>query len=112
VLVGVHLVWVGADRPGGAFQGGTVLAAVWLLVAMAGLVQAPRVASGRLRAALVAGPALFLGLGLAAALAGSFLGWPAGHAKSVIVTIEAALTLSIAVTLALLLVGPPQRRSP
>lgn len=108
VLVGVYLVWAGADQPGGAFQGGTVLAAVWLLLAMAALVRAPRVSSLPLRGALVAGPVLFLGVGVAGALAGSFLGWPQAQAKTIIVGVEVVLTLSIAVTLALLLVGPPQ----
>jgi multisubunit Na+/H+ antiporter MnhB subunit len=109
LMVGVYLVWAGAEAPGGAFQGGTVLAAVWLLVAMAGLAEAPRVASLRLRLALVAGPAFFLGVGLAGAAAGAFLGLPEAWAKPVILAIEGGLTLSIAVTLALLVLGPPQR---
>ena len=37
IVAGVYIFWVGADDPGGAFQGGTVLAAMWLLVMMAGL---------------------------------------------------------------------------
>ena len=32
IVVGVYLVWVGADQPGGAFPGATILAAMWLLV--------------------------------------------------------------------------------
>jgi multisubunit Na+/H+ antiporter MnhB subunit len=112
LIVGVYLVWVGAEAPGGAFQGGTVLAAVWLLVAMAGLAEPPRAGSPSLRAALVAGPAVFLGVGLVGALAGAFLGLPPAWAKSIILLIEAFLTLSIAVTLALLVLGPPQRRAP
>jgi multisubunit Na+/H+ antiporter MnhB subunit len=111
LLVGIYLVWAGAEAPGGAFQGGTVLAAVWLLVAMAGLAEAPRVGSPVLRIALVAGPAVFLGIGLVGAFAGVFLGLPPAWAKSIILLIEAGLTLSIAVTLALLVLGPPQRRA-
>jgi multisubunit Na+/H+ antiporter MnhB subunit len=109
LVVGVYIVWAGAEAPGGAFQGGTVLAAVWLLVAMAGLAEAPPVASRRLRLALVAGPALFLGIGLAGAAAGAFLGLPEAWAKPLTVAIEVGLTLSIAATLALLVLGPPQR---
>jgi multisubunit Na+/H+ antiporter MnhB subunit len=108
LLLGVYMVWVGSTRPGGAFQGGTVLAAVWLLVMMAGLAPAPRVNSSRLRAALIAGPAVFLAIGIAGALAGTFLGLPAGYAKPLILAIEAALTLSIAATLALLVLGTPE----
>jgi multisubunit Na+/H+ antiporter MnhB subunit len=111
LLVGVYLVWRGADAPGGAFQGGTVLAAVWLIVALAGQTAAPSVADARLRAALVAGPLIFLGVGVAGAFAGSFLAIPEAFAKPLILAIEAGLTLSIAATLALLVVGPPAERA-
>ena len=43
IVVGIYIFWVGADHPGGAFQGGTILAAMWLLVMMAGLTDAPPV---------------------------------------------------------------------
>jgi len=45
ILVGVYLFWAGADVPGGAFQGGAVLAAMWLLVLGAG-VRPPPAAGG------------------------------------------------------------------
>ena len=52
VVVGVYIVWVGADDPGGAFQGGTILAAMWLLTIMAGHDgRAGRAAPGHLSAA-------------------------------------------------------------
>src|SRR3984957_5543277 len=35
ILVGIHVFWVGADAPGGAFQGGAILAAIWMIVMMA-----------------------------------------------------------------------------
>lgn len=108
VLVGIYLVWAGGKQPGGAFQGGTVLAAVALLALMAGLAQPPRVTSRAVRLALIAGPALFLLIGLAGLQASQFLLLPAAHAKVLILGIEAALTLSIAVTLAMLVVGPPE----
>ena len=109
LLVGVWLVWAGADQPGGAFQGATVLAAVWLLAAMAGLTDAPRVASLGLRAALIAGPAVFLALALAGLSAAGFLIVPSGAAKVVTVTVEAVLTLSLTAMLGLLVLGPPER---
>lgn len=108
LLLGIYLVWVGSYQPGGAFQGGTVLAAVWLLVMMAGLMPPPLVTSLRIRAVLVAGPLIFLAIGLIGALAGTFLGLPPAIAKPVTLLIEIALTLSIAATLALLVLGPPQ----
>ena len=36
IVVGVYIFWIGADQPGGKFQGATLLAAMWLLVWMAG----------------------------------------------------------------------------
>ncbi len=108
LMIGVYVVWAGATAPGGAFQGGTVLAAVLLLVAMAGLLPAPRIAAAGLRLALVAGPAVFLAVGMAGLGWGGFLVLPPAIAKPLILGIEAALTLSIAVTLALLVLGRPE----
>ncbi len=56
VLLGVHLMWTGADDPGGAFQGGTVLAAMWLLVMMAGVRDAPAIREQWLRVGAGVGP--------------------------------------------------------
>ncbi|MCK8786244.1 DUF4040 domain-containing protein [Roseomonas sp. NAR14] len=109
ILLGIHLVWVGAEAPGGTFQGGTVLAAMLLLAAMAGLVELPRTGSRGLRWLLAAGPAVFFAVGLAGyALAGSFLAYPETVAKPLILLIEFALTPSLAVLLALLLAGPAE----
>ncbi len=110
VLVGVHLFWVGAVAPGGEFQSATVLAAMWILTMMAGLVDAPPSARRWLRLVLVVGPAVFLAIGLAGvAMAGAFLAYPPDHAKLLIVAIEVPVTLSIAAILGLLVSGPPQR---
>ena len=35
IIVGLYIFWIGADLPGGKFQGATILAAMWLLVMMA-----------------------------------------------------------------------------
>lgn len=109
LIAAIYLVWAGADAPGGAFQAGTVLAAVWLLVVLSGLADEPRVSSRSLRLALIAGPGVFLLTGLIGAMGGVFLGYPEGLEKTVILVIEYALTASIAVTLALLVAGPPRR---
>ena len=37
IIVGLYIFWIGADLPGGKFQGATILAAMWLLVIEAGL---------------------------------------------------------------------------
>jgi multisubunit Na+/H+ antiporter MnhB subunit len=108
ILVGIHLVWVGADAPGGKFQGATVLAVMWLLVLMAGLRRPPVVSGWLLRLLVIVGPAVFLAVGLAGLWwADAFLAFPEGWAKPLILVIEAALTLSVAVTLGLLVAGPP-----
>jgi multisubunit Na+/H+ antiporter MnhB subunit len=109
ILVGIHLLWAGSHAPGGAFQAGTVFAAVWLLVAMAGLTDAPAVSDRRLRLAIAGGPLVFLLVAGAGAVAGTFLGFPPPWAYYLIVTVEAALTVSIAATLAMLVLGPPRR---
>ncbi len=110
ILVGIHIFWIGSVAPGGEFQGATILAAMWILAMMAGLVDAPAVSRRWLRLVLVAGPAVFLAIGLAGfAMAGAFLAYPEAHAKLLILTIEVPVTLSIAATLALLVAGPPER---
>ena len=110
IVVAIHIVWVGASEPGGAFQGGALLAAMALIAMMARLVQAPAVSRRWLRIALVGGPAVFLAMGvLGFAVASGFLAYPPGFAKPLILFIEAFMTLSIAATLPLLVIGPPDR---
>jgi len=110
ILVGVYIFWVGSVAPGGEFQGATILAAMWILVMMAGLADAPPVSRRWLRILLVAGPVVFFVIGLAGfAMAGAFLAYPPSYAKLLILTIEIPVTLSIAATLALLVAGPPER---
>ena len=109
-LVGIHLLWAGATDPGGAFQGGTILAAMWILAITAGLVEAPPINHPWLRIALVVGPTVFLLVGLSGLpLAGAFLAYPEGFEKPMILFIEAPLVLSIAAMLAMLALGPPRR---
>jgi len=110
IMVGIYMFWAGANYPGGAFQGGTVLAAMWLLVMMARLQDVPPTSALWVRLFLVVGPVAFLAIGLSGFIfAGSFLEYPEGYAKPLIIIVEATLTLSIGVTLALLVAGPPER---
>jgi multisubunit Na+/H+ antiporter MnhB subunit len=110
VLIAVYMVWVGADAPGGTFQAGSILAAMWLLVMLAGLSPAPETRSLMLRLLLVGGPSLFFAIGfLGFAVAGGFLAYPEPLAKALIVGIEAALTVAIALALGLLVAGPANR---
>jgi multisubunit Na+/H+ antiporter MnhB subunit len=113
VMVGIYLFWVGADDPGGAFAGGAMISAMALLGFFAGVCAVPRVDGVWLRIALVIGIAVFLVIGLAGLAAGSgFLTYPSNFAKPVIVLIEIAMTLSIGVTLAMLVVGPGESAPP
>jgi multisubunit Na+/H+ antiporter MnhB subunit len=108
IIFGVYMCWNGASEPGGAFQGGTVIAAMWLLVMIAGMRRVPSIDEAWLRRSLVAGPAIFVVIGFAGMVAaGSFLAYPPDHAKLLIVVIEVALTLSIAAVLGLLAAGAP-----
>lgn len=111
LLIGVYLVLTGTDKPGGAFQGGTVLAAMGIVAAMAGQMRPPRMEALAWRAALVLGPVGFLLAGAATLAWGAgFLTWPEAQARWIIIGIELVLTLSIAVTLALLVLGTARAR--
>ena len=111
VLTAIYIVWAGADAPGGKFQGGTILAAMWTLTMMAGITDPPPISRVWLRVVLITGPLVFLAIGLAGfVVPGNFLAYPPGFAKPLILIIEAALTPSIAAALGLLLAGPPERR--
>lgn len=110
IIIGVYIFWIGADYPGGKFQGATILAAMWLLVMMAGLIDAPPVSRKWLRVGLAIGPLIFITIGTIGALtAGDFFGYPDGLAKSFIIAIELALMPSLTLVLTLLLLGKPQR---
>jgi multisubunit Na+/H+ antiporter MnhB subunit len=111
IIVGIYIFWVGADLPGGKFQGATILAAMWLLVMMAGLADAPPISRTWLRILLVAGPLVFIAIGFAGAVtAGAVLAYPEGYAKLLIIIIEAALMPTLTLTLALLVAGAPERK--
>jgi multisubunit Na+/H+ antiporter MnhB subunit len=108
LVLGVYIFWTGSDAPGGEFQSAAVLAAMWLMMVMTGVRPAPTIGSRRLRALVVAGPLVFITVAFAGVgLAGTFLGYPADHAKTTILVIEVPLTLSLATMLVLLVMGPP-----
>jgi len=111
IVIGIYIAWVGADAPGGKFQGGAVLAAMWVLPWIAGLIAPPSISDMRLRLAIAAGPLVFLLVGLAGFVwAEGFLAYPPGYAKILILLIETAMTLSVAVAMACMIAGPPERR--
>jgi len=74
------------------------------------LTDAPPVRRRRLRLVLIAGPAVFLAVGIGGlALGEAFLAYPVAYAKPLIVAIEFAMLLTIAASLGLLMAGPPER---
>ncbi|ETX28621.1 hydrogen gas-evolving membrane-bound hydrogenase subunit E [Roseivivax isoporae] len=106
VLLAGHLLWLGAEAPGGAFQAGAVLAGGAVALGLCGVLRPAERTGAALRIAGLAGPALFVLAAIAtAALTGGLLDYPAAAAKTWILVIESALTLSIAATLFLLFLG-------
>lgn len=113
LLVSAYLLWAGSTRPGGAFQAGAVLAAAGVLLRLAGVRVGGFAGAGgatRLRLLLVLGAAVFVAVGLGTQLGGrAFLDYPPALAGGLILVIELALTLSIALALlSLFRLAPPQ----
>lgn len=110
LLAALYLLWLGADEPGGAFQAGTVIAAVGILLVLGRVLPSCSHGGAWPRAGAAFGFLLFAGLGLGClALGRSFLDFPPPLAKPLILAIEAGITLSVAVTLFLLASGLPPR---
>ena len=106
VVVGTYLLWVGAEAPGGAFQGGAVLAAVGLLLLLTRAYVPQPGHRGIARGAFVLGTAAFALVALLVAGGGRVaFEYPLEHAKTLILLIEGLVTISIAVTLAALFHG-------
>ncbi|MBK5940502.1 hydrogenase subunit MbhD domain-containing protein [Halochromatium roseum] len=111
ILVALHLFWIGASLPGGKFQAGALLAGVWALAMVAGVMQPPAATQRLPRLLAVIGPLVFFAIGLAGIwLAGDFLAYPLGVEKPLILLIEAVLLVSVAVVLGLILAGLPDAR--
>jgi multisubunit Na+/H+ antiporter MnhB subunit len=111
VLVAAYLVWRGAYAPGGAFQGGALLGGAIVLVLAAGVVGVGDRTRAAAKYAVGAGLLVFTGIAIATLLArGGLLDYPPAAAYALILTIEAALALSIAATLADLFVDVPSVR--
>lgn len=104
VLVGGYLLHAGGQAPGGAFQAGAVLAAAGVLLVLTGRLTALHEPLPMQRALLVVGILVFCALGWWGRL---LRGEPVMRLPGVwaVYAIEAALTLSIALTLVLLFLG-------
>ncbi|MBF4509487.1 MAG: sodium:proton antiporter [Aeromicrobium sp.] len=100
IVVAGHLVWIGSSGPGGAFQGGAVLGAAGILLALSGFAR-PRWSSGApMRWVLAVGLLTFIAVALLPlALGGTLLQYPDESRKSLVLLVEILLTLSIGASL-------------
>lgn len=112
VVIAGYLLWLGADAPGGAFQGGAVLGGMGILLIATAAVAPHRYALPVLRILTVLGVVFFVlaGVGLLW-VEGNFLQYPPGQAKALILIIETAATISIGITLALLFIGGTPKKA-
>lgn len=104
-LIAMHLLWIGSDQPGGAFQAGSVLAGAGVLLLLTGTLLPVSKSRAFVRLALVAGVAALCVLVLAPMIEGgvamAYLG------RGSLLFAEAMMMISIATTLTLLFAGRP-----
>jgi multisubunit Na+/H+ antiporter MnhB subunit len=106
ILIAGYLLWIGAFAPGGAFQGGAVLAGALVLLNLSQDGRASRRRPIWLRCGLVLGLTVFIAVAVGVMTGGrTLLEYPRAHAGSLILLIESAALISIALTLAGLFVG-------
>jgi multisubunit Na+/H+ antiporter MnhB subunit len=99
VVVGGYLLWIGSKEPGGAFQAAALVSGGLCFLDMTGKGVPPR-REGPMRALAALGVLAFLAVGAGVALeTGVFLDYPAAVAGELILAIEAAATVGIAVAL-------------
>ncbi len=105
VIVGAYLLWIGKYAPGGAFQAGAVLAAGGVLL-VTSAVPFNQFTLKSIPISLSIGLLTFLAVALATMIGGgNFLQYPLPWASGLILIIEAAATISIAVILTILFLG-------
>lgn len=106
ILVAGYLLWRGSHAPGGAFQAAAILTGGGVLLLLARVMQPPEMSAGVVKAALLAGPCLFLAVAAVPLLAGRrLLEYPHAWAAGLIFSVECALTLSIATMLIMFFPG-------
>ncbi|SEO45175.1 hydrogenase subunit MbhD domain-containing protein [Aquisalimonas asiatica] len=106
VLMGAFLVWAGAYMPGGAFQGGAVMAGAGVMLVLGGRLHSADHIGLLMRVLLILGVTVFIVAGLLVMpLEGAFMAYPRALVTPLMVTIEFSLAISIALTLLLLFTG-------
>jgi multisubunit Na+/H+ antiporter MnhB subunit len=105
VLLAGYLWWAGSTQPGGAFQGGAVLAAAMILLLLSGHLAPQRLSDGRARAITTAALWLFVLVALAPLPFGApVLDHPDRWAHTLVLVVEGGLTLAVGLVLASLFV--------
>jgi len=105
-LICAYLLWAGATRPGGAFQAGAVLAAAGVLFVLSGRRPALHLPAAPVRWGVVIGLGFFIFVALGVMPGGArLLEYPRDLAGTLMLLIETAATVSIAVILAGLFIG-------
>ncbi|WP_111642311.1 hydrogenase subunit MbhD domain-containing protein [Marinimicrobium alkaliphilum] len=113
LVIGGYLLWRGTSAPGGAFQGGALLAAGLVVLRLNGVLPALSWRQWPVRLGVLLGVTVFLAVAaLTHAFGAGWLTYPVAWNTPLIVAIEVAATLSIALTLALLVVGEPEEVHP
>lgn len=100
LMVAAYLGWAGSWAPGGAFQAGTVLASLLILLILSHDLDARRALAPPVRALCSVGIWVFIAVGLGTLIGGrTFLDYPTGWLKPLFWLIEGVLAISIAVIL-------------
>lgn len=106
VVAAGYMIWVGAYRPGGAFQSGAILGSAAVTLISAGMISAPLARSAGVRICLASGFVFFIAVTIATMLSkGSLLEYPVEWSGSLILMIESLLAVSIGAALAGLFAG-------
>jgi multisubunit Na+/H+ antiporter MnhB subunit len=113
VMVSGYLLWAGEHAPGGAFQAGAVLGAAGVLLLLGEKIGPHALPAWLQRGLLGVGFAVFLAVAAGVMSGGrGFLEYPPAWAGTLIVFLEAVLTLSIGLTLMTLFAANPPATSP
>jgi multisubunit Na+/H+ antiporter MnhB subunit len=108
-----YLLWVGTHAPGGAFQAGVLLGAGGILLELAGVRTVSRLRWPALRGLLTLGVAGFLLLSGALLLMGrGLLALPDAGYRAIVIALEVAIAISVALTVVSLVVGSNLRLEP
>lgn len=100
VLVAGYLLWKGSHGTGGAFQAGAILGGAGILAMLTRAIDLPSLSAPAVRGGLLVGPLVFVAVATAPLLGGGhLLEYPRAWAAGLMLGIEAALTLSIALAL-------------